>query len=132
MPSCSGEGSFGRVLQARAERIVAGMPERNIVAVKTTKDNATSVEREELLAELDLMRNLEPHENILNLLGQCTTPGTPHTSHITLLISHTHHTSHNHIYHTSHTYTHMANCTPQVWYVLCLTLIICGIQNPRS
>ena len=38
-------------------------------------DNATSVEIEELLGELDLMRNMTPHENILNLLGQCTTPG---------------------------------------------------------
>jgi hypothetical protein len=33
------------------------------------------VEIEELLGELDLMRNMKPHENILNLLGQCTTPG---------------------------------------------------------
>ena len=33
----SGEGSFGRVLQAKAEGIVPGMPERNIVAIKTTK-----------------------------------------------------------------------------------------------
>lgn len=40
-----------------------------------TVDNATSVEREELLAELQLMRAMEPHENILNLLGQCTTGG---------------------------------------------------------
>ena len=38
-------------------------------------ENATSVEIEELLAELDLMKNMKPHENILNLLGQCTTPG---------------------------------------------------------
>ena len=38
-------------------------------------ENATSVEREELLAELHLMREMEPHENILNLLGQCTTGG---------------------------------------------------------
>jgi serine/threonine protein kinase len=72
-----GEGSFGRVLQAKAEGIVPGMPERNIVAIKTTKDNAISVEIEELLGELDLMRNMTPHENILNLLGQCTTPGGP-------------------------------------------------------
>lgn len=35
-------------------------------------ENATSVEREELLAELQLMKSMEPHENILNLLGQCT------------------------------------------------------------
>ena len=34
-----GEGSFGRVLQAKAEGIVPGMPERNIVAIKTTKGN---------------------------------------------------------------------------------------------
>ena len=32
-----GEGSFGRVLQAKAEGIVPGMPDRNVVAVKTTK-----------------------------------------------------------------------------------------------
>ena len=38
-------------------------------------ENATSVEQEELLAELELMRTMEPHENILNLLGQCTTAG---------------------------------------------------------
>jgi serine/threonine protein kinase len=53
------------------------MPDRNMVAIKTTKENATSVEREELLAELHLMREMEPHENILNLLGQCTTGGGP-------------------------------------------------------
>jgi hypothetical protein len=32
-----GEGSFGRVLQAKAEGIVPGMPDRNMVAIKTTK-----------------------------------------------------------------------------------------------
>ena len=34
---CSGEGSFGRVLQAKAEGIVPDMPNRNLVAIKTTK-----------------------------------------------------------------------------------------------
>lgn len=33
----AGEGSFGRVLQAKAEGIVPGMPDRNVVAIKTTK-----------------------------------------------------------------------------------------------
>ena len=33
----TGEGSFGRVLQAKAEGIVPGMPDRNVVAIKTTK-----------------------------------------------------------------------------------------------
>ena len=32
-----GEGTFGKVLQAKAEGIVEGFPKRNIVAVKTTK-----------------------------------------------------------------------------------------------
>ena len=32
-----GEGTFGVVRQARAEGIVESTPERNIVAVKTTK-----------------------------------------------------------------------------------------------
>ena len=35
--SCAGEGSFGRVLQAEAEGIVPDMPNRNLVAIKTTK-----------------------------------------------------------------------------------------------
>ena len=35
--TCTGEGSFGRVLQAKAEGIVPGMPDRNVVAIKTTK-----------------------------------------------------------------------------------------------
>lgn len=32
-----GEGSFGRVLQAKAEGIVRGLPDRNIVAIKTCR-----------------------------------------------------------------------------------------------
>ena len=32
-----GEGSFGRVLQAKADGIVLDMPKRNLVAIKTTK-----------------------------------------------------------------------------------------------
>lgn len=32
-----GEGTFGKVLQAKAEGIVESTPERNIVAVKTVK-----------------------------------------------------------------------------------------------
>ena len=27
------------------------------------------------MAELELMKSMEPHENLLNLLGCCTTPG---------------------------------------------------------
>ena len=38
-------------------------------------ENATSVEIEELLEELHLMKYMKPHENILNLLGHCTTRG---------------------------------------------------------
>ena len=45
------------------------------ICICVCTDNATSVDTEELMAELELMKNMEPHENILNLLGQCTTPG---------------------------------------------------------
>ena len=45
-------------------------------------DNATSVDTEELMAELELMKNMEPHENILNLLGHCTTPGNVELVHV--------------------------------------------------
>jgi len=36
------------------------------------KENATDENRQDLLSELNLMKNLEPHQNVIQLLG-CVT-----------------------------------------------------------
>lgn len=43
-----------------------------IVAVKTLKENATERERLDLAQELKVMKSLEPHPNVVRLLGCCT------------------------------------------------------------
>lgn len=35
-------------------------------------DNCSQLDVEDLLSELEVMKHLEPHQNILNLLGYCT------------------------------------------------------------
>ena len=93
-----GEGTFGLVRQARAEGIVESTPERNVVAVKTTRGiesdlrtidyhrlinnfitfflaKAPPEEINNFWEELQLMKNMLPHGNIINLLGHCTTSG---------------------------------------------------------
>lgn len=42
------------------------------VAVKTLKENATERERSDLLSELNVMKSLGPHPNVVRLLGCCT------------------------------------------------------------
>lgn len=43
-----------------------------MVAVKTLKENATEKERVDLISELQVMKMLEPHPNVVRLLGCCT------------------------------------------------------------
>jgi len=72
----AGQGNFGKVLKARAVGILPDRPDLNVVAVKVVKgDQPQSSAVDELWAELQLMKSLKPHPNIVNLLGQCTFPG---------------------------------------------------------
>ena len=72
----TGQGNFGKVLKARAVGILPDRPDLNVVAVKVVKgDQPQSSAVDELWAELQLMKSLKPHPNIVNLLGQCTCPG---------------------------------------------------------
>jgi hypothetical protein len=48
----------------------------SFVAVKTLKESAGDKERQELLKELQVMKTLKPHPNIVTLLGCCTDKGT--------------------------------------------------------
>lgn len=45
------------------------------MAVKTLKENATEKERSDLLQELEVMKMLDPHPNVVRLLGCCTEKG---------------------------------------------------------
>ncbi|XP_066600812.1 tyrosine kinase receptor Cad96Ca [Prorops nasuta] len=66
-----GEGCFGQVWKCEALDI-DDKPGATIVAVKTLKENATERERLDLAQELRVMKNLEPHPNVVRLLGCCT------------------------------------------------------------
>ncbi|XP_059469107.1 tyrosine kinase receptor Cad96Ca-like [Neocloeon triangulifer] len=66
-----GEGCFGQVWKCEAMDI-DGREGASVVAVKTLKDNAGDKEREDLQQELKVMKTLDPHPNVVRLLGCCT------------------------------------------------------------
>lgn len=86
-----GEGNFGCVHKARANGIIPGDDVRNIVAVKTLKgqliahlmyskdhlivDDARPSDIDDLKQELHILKKIQPHCNIMNLLGYCSKPG---------------------------------------------------------
>ncbi|XP_034298324.1 fibroblast growth factor receptor 4 [Pantherophis guttatus] len=68
-----GEGCFGQVVRAEAYGID---PERPLtVAVKMLKDNATDKDLADLISEMEMMKLMDQHKNIINLLGVCTQDG---------------------------------------------------------
>ena len=66
-----GEGCFGQVWRGEAIDI-DGNSGPTIVAVKTLKENSSDRERLDLVQELNVMKTLEPHPNVVRLLGCCT------------------------------------------------------------
>ncbi|KAI8479407.1 hypothetical protein Bbelb_428520 [Branchiostoma belcheri] len=68
-----GEGAFGKVIRGKA-RGLPTMPNSPIatVAVKTLKENATGVDQANLLAEIELMKQIGANTNIVSILGCCT------------------------------------------------------------
>ena len=48
---------------------------KTLVAVKMLKKSATEREKRDLLQELTIMKMLEPHPNVVSLLGCCTEQG---------------------------------------------------------
>ncbi|EDW13718.1 tyrosine kinase receptor Cad96Ca [Drosophila mojavensis] len=66
-----GEGAFGQVWRCEATGL-AGSAEVTTVAVKTLKESADEIEKKDLLSELEVMKSLEPHVNVVQLLGCCT------------------------------------------------------------
>ncbi|XP_055853236.1 tyrosine kinase receptor Cad96Ca [Episyrphus balteatus] len=66
-----GEGAFGQVWRCEATNI-DGYDGVTTVAVKTLKENAAEIEKHDLVSELHVMKSLEPHINVVRLLGCCT------------------------------------------------------------
>ena len=66
-----GEGAFGQVWRCEANDI-DGVEGVSTVAVKTLKENAIESEKKDLMSELQVMKSLEPHVNVVRLLGCCT------------------------------------------------------------
>ncbi|XP_041469939.1 fibroblast growth factor receptor 3-like [Lytechinus variegatus] len=66
-----GSGSFADVYKAEAMGI-SPKEEKSIVAVKRLKDTATENDKSDLSKEISLFMFLDPHPNIVNILGCCT------------------------------------------------------------
>lgn len=68
------EGAFGRVFKAEAYGIQPGRY-RSCVAVKTLKEKSNKTELSNFIKELEIMKSVGKHENIISLLGCCTKNG---------------------------------------------------------
>uniref|UniRef100_A0A646QDD7 Fibroblast growth factor receptor n=1 Tax=Hemiscolopendra marginata TaxID=943146 RepID=A0A646QDD7_9MYRI len=69
-----GEGAFGQVMKAE----LYGTDDKDppfIVAVKMLKDEHTDREMADLVSEMEMMKLMGKHINIINLLGCCTQEG---------------------------------------------------------
>ncbi|KAJ0004996.1 hypothetical protein NQD34_011210 [Periophthalmus magnuspinnatus] len=68
-----GEGCFGQVVMAEALGIDKDKPKEAVtVAVKMLKDDATEKDLSDLVSEMEMMKMIGKHKNIINLLGACT------------------------------------------------------------
>ncbi|XP_069051408.1 fibroblast growth factor receptor 4 [Lepisosteus oculatus] len=71
-----GEGCFGQVVRAEAYGISKESPDQvATVAVKMLKDDATDKDLADLISEMEMMKMMDKHKNIINLLGVCTQDG---------------------------------------------------------
>ncbi|XP_068734214.1 fibroblast growth factor receptor 2-like isoform X2 [Montipora capricornis] len=68
-----GSGHFGQVMKG----FLKTKQGTRVVAVKMLKENADQQQKKEFLAELELMKTMAPHPNIVGLVGCCSKPGEP-------------------------------------------------------
>ncbi|KAF0311087.1 Fibroblast growth factor receptor 3 [Amphibalanus amphitrite] len=69
-----GEGCFGRVLRGRLSQPDGSS---DLVAVKMLKDGFSDSDLVDFVCEMELMKKIGRHVNIVNLLGTCTRGDTP-------------------------------------------------------
>ncbi|XP_014440559.1 fibroblast growth factor receptor 1 isoform X6 [Tupaia chinensis] len=71
-----GEGCFGQVVLAEAIGLDKDKPNRvTKVAVKMLKSDAAEKDLSDLISEMEMMKMIGKHKNIINLLGACTQGG---------------------------------------------------------
>lgn len=69
-----GEGAFGKVVMAEAHGLMkAG--QITVVAVKMLKEGHTDEDVKDLVCEMEVMKMIGTHVNIINLLGCCSQDG---------------------------------------------------------
>eukprot|EP00795_Rhopilema_esculentum_P012395 gene12395-3053_t len=68
---CFGEGAFGRVMKGISNGL-PGNPNATVVAIKMLKEHATDHDLSDLISEMEVMKMIGKHKNIINLLGVCT------------------------------------------------------------
>ncbi|XP_065359908.1 fibroblast growth factor receptor homolog 1 [Calliphora vicina] len=76
--STLGEGAFGRVVMAQGSnlpRVSANGSAGTIVAVKMVKEEHTDADMASLVREMEVMKMIGKHINIINLLGCCSQNG---------------------------------------------------------
>lgn len=69
-----GHGSYGLVVKAKATGI-SSKTDTTVVAVKMLMQNALEIQKKSLISELEMLKSLEKHCNIISLLGCCTIEG---------------------------------------------------------
>lgn len=69
-----GEGAFGRVVMAEAHGLI-NHSSNMIVAVKMVKEGHTDSDMTSLVREMEVMKMIGKHINIINLLGCCSQDG---------------------------------------------------------
>ncbi|XP_051973463.1 fibroblast growth factor receptor 1-A-like [Xyrauchen texanus] len=71
-----GEGCFGLVVMGEAIGVDKDKPNRvTKVAVKMLKSDATEKDLSDLISEMEMMKMIGKHKNIINLVGACTQDG---------------------------------------------------------
>ncbi|KAL1395783.1 hypothetical protein pipiens_010989, partial [Culex pipiens pipiens] len=69
-----GEGAFGRVVQGKASGFAEGVTSIP-VAVKMLRENHTDEEVKDLVCELEIMKMIGKHPNVISLVGCCSNEG---------------------------------------------------------
>ena len=64
-----------QVWKAEADDLTGHQGTTRLVAVKTVKEGASDREKEDLDRELEIMKQLGSHPNVVTLLGCCTEEG---------------------------------------------------------
>ncbi|XP_018402753.1 PREDICTED: fibroblast growth factor receptor homolog 1-like [Cyphomyrmex costatus] len=68
-----GEGAFGKVVRAEINIGKPGIP--SVAAVKMLKEGHTDTDMVDLVSEMEVMKIIGKHVNIINLLGACSQNG---------------------------------------------------------